>query len=61
MPAVSERQRRFMGAVRSEQEGHGGGSPEVKRAAREMSRSSVRDFTHKPKRKSSRSRRRSRR
>jgi len=57
MPAVSERQRRFMGAVRSYKEGRSGGSPEVRKAARSMTHKQVRDFTHKPKRKSRRGRR----
>lgn len=61
MPAESERQRRFMGAVRSYKEGRSSGSPEVRRAARSMSIEQTRDFTRKPVRKSTRSRRRSRR
>lgn len=62
MPAQSERQRRFMGAVRSYKEGRGSGSPEVRRAARSMSIEQTRDFTRKPKRqrKHSRSKRRRR-
>ena len=50
MPATSERQRRFMGAVRSYKEDRGGGSSEVKRAARSLSIGQIRDFTRKPKR-----------
>jgi len=61
MPAETERQRRFMGAVRSYKEGRSGGSPEVRRTARSMSSSQVRDFTKKPKRKATRGRRKARR
>lgn len=61
MPAETERQRRFMGAIRSYKEGRGTGSPEVRKAAKSMSYSQVRDFTRKPKRSSTRSKRRSRR
>lgn len=57
MPAESERQRRFMGAVRSYKEGRSKGSPEVRRAARSMTIEQTRDFT----RKGHRSKRRNRR
>lgn len=57
MPAKSESQRRFMGAVRSYKEGRGKGSEEVREAARTMSMKEVRDMTHKPKRKPDRSKR----
>jgi len=60
MPSPTERSRNFFGAVRSYMEGRGSGSPEVRRAARSMTHSQVRDMTHKP-RKSGRSKRRSRR
>lgn len=50
MPAESERQRRFFGAVRSYKEGRGGGSPEVRRAARSMGMKEVRKMTRRGKR-----------
>ena len=61
MPAVSEAQRGFMGAVRAYKEGRGKGSPAVRRAARSMSIEQTRDFTKKSGRSSKRSKRRSRR
>lgn len=61
MPAQSERQRRFMAAVHSYQEGRGSGSPQIRKAARSMSKSQSHDFMYKPKRSGGRSKRRSRR
>lgn len=57
MPGDTPRQRRFFGAVRSYQEGRGSGSPEVRRAARSMTKRQVRDMERKPKRNRRRSRR----
>lgn len=60
MPAESEKQRRFMGAVLAAKRGGRAISPKVERAARSMTESQARDFAKKPvrgKRKSRRGRR----
>ena len=46
MPAVSEKQRRFMGFVRAIQKGEAHGSPKAEQAARTMKVSDVREFAH---------------
>lgn len=48
MPAVSEKQRKFMGAVESCKKG-GKCSPETKKAAKSMSEKQVKDFLTKKK------------
>jgi hypothetical protein len=45
MPAVSKKQRRFMGVVKGIQEGRGSGSSKAHEAAKSMSKKQVDDFT----------------
>ena len=44
MLSTSKRQQRFMGMVHAAQQGEGGFSPEVEKAAESMSEESVKDF-----------------
>jgi len=46
MPAVSEKQARFMRMVKARQHGHAVGGPAVGKAARSMKTSDVEDFMH---------------
>lgn len=48
MPAVSDKQRRFMGMVVAAKEGRGGASPAVQKAAGSMSMADAKDFARKP-------------
>ena len=47
MPAVSEKQRRFFGAVMGAKKGKPGSSGEAKEVAKEMPESKIKDFLHK--------------
>lgn len=49
MPAKTEKQRKFFGAVLSEKEGKGKFSKEVKKVAKEMSKEEIKKFTKKKK------------